>query len=154
MNTAMHGNWEQVLAELTQNGENLKETEFMNRVIAANSQAAQAKFFGFPESYGMTAASLMQTAVKGGAIVRAFWWGFHIEISHEELQKFLNSADPINAVIGSIGSSIPSPAAPWIALAAAFIAGALKLLRNLDKGRGVYVSMSWFAPGVFVPTTV
>lgn len=39
-------------------------------------------------------------------------------------------------------------------IAAVFIAGALRLLRELDQGRGVYISMSWFAAGAFVPTTV
>lgn len=91
---------------------------------------------------------------RGGTVVRAFWWGFHIQISHEDLQTFLASADPINAAIGAIGGGIPSPAAPFIALAAAFVAGALGLLRSLDRGSGVYVSMSWFAPGAFVPTSV
>jgi hypothetical protein len=93
-------------------------------------------------------------AARGGTVVRAFWWGFHIQISHQDLQTFLASADPINAAIGAIGGGIPSPAAPFIALAAAFVAGALGLLRSLDRGSGVYVSMSWFAPGVFVPTSV
>jgi hypothetical protein len=153
MNSTINGNWEAVLAEMTKNEQSLRDTEFLDQMIAANSQAAQAKFFGYPGSNEM-AASLVPTAAKGPTIVRAFWWGFHLEISHEYLLRFLNAADPINAVIGSIGGGIPSPAQPWIALAAAFIAGALKLLRTLDKGQGVYISMTWFAPGVFVPTSV
>jgi len=91
---------------------------------------------------------------RGGTVVRAFWWGWHVQISHEDLDTFLASAEPINAVIGAIGGGIPSPAAPFIALAAAFIAGALGLLKSLDRGSGVYVSMSWFLPGIFVPTSV
>jgi hypothetical protein len=91
---------------------------------------------------------------RGGTVVRAFWWGFHVQISHEDLMAFLGAAEPINAVIGAIGGGIPSPAAPFIALVAGFIAGALGLLRSLDRGKGVYVSMSWFAPGIFVPTSV
>jgi hypothetical protein len=62
--------------------------------------------------------------------------------------------DPINTIVSTIGGSIPSPAAPWIKLVALFIAGALKLLKTLDKGHGVYISMSWFAPGIFIPTSV
>jgi hypothetical protein len=93
-------------------------------------------------------------AARGGTVARAFWWGFHIQISHEDLMNFLGAAEPINAVIGAIGGGVPSPAAPFIALVAAFIAGALGLLRSLDRGNGVYVSMSWFVPGVFIPTSV
>jgi hypothetical protein len=87
-------------------------------------------------------------------VVRAFWWGFHVQISHEDLDAFLNSANATNDVIGTIGAAVPAPVGPWIGIVAGFIAGALSLLKGLDNGRGVYVSMSWFAPGVFVPTSV
>lgn len=90
---------------------------------------------------------------RGGTVVRAFWWGFHIEISHADLQAFLAVAAPINQIAGAIGP-VTGPAAPFVMLAAGFISGALELLRGLDRGRGVYISMSWFAPGVFVPTSV
>src|SRR5262249_41436655 len=91
---------------------------------------------------------------RGGTAVRAFWWGLHIPISHQDLQTFPSAADFINTIVGTIGGSVPSPAAPFIRLAAAFIAGALGLLSSLDHGSGVYISMSWFAPGVFVPTSM
>ncbi|MBA3542123.1 MAG: hypothetical protein H0T79_21085 [Deltaproteobacteria bacterium] len=91
---------------------------------------------------------------RGGTVARAFWWGFHIQISHEDLATFVATAAPINTIIGAIGGGIPSPAAPFIALVAAFIAGALGLLKGLDRGSGVYVSMSWFAIGLFIPTSV
>lgn len=91
---------------------------------------------------------------KGGTVARAFWWGWHIEISHEDLTIALATGDTVNTLIGLIGGSIPSPASPFIALAAAFVAAAIGLVRSLDRGRGVYISMTWFAPGVFVPTSV
>ncbi|MBX3159457.1 MAG: hypothetical protein KF773_26030 [Deltaproteobacteria bacterium] len=100
------------------------------------------------------ALSKPHAASRGGTIARAFWWGWHVQISHQDLQTFLNSASPINALIGAIGGGIPSPAAPFIKLAAVFVAGALQLLRGLDRGKGVYISMLWIAPGVFVPTSV
>ncbi|MFP2910208.1 hypothetical protein ACLESD_35250 [Pyxidicoccus sp. 3LFB2] len=62
-------------------------------------------------------------------------------------------AEPVNAIAAAIGP-VTGPAAPFILASAGFIAGALRLLKNLDRGRGVYISMSWFAPGVFIPTTV
>ncbi len=62
-------------------------------------------------------------------------------------------AQPVNAIVAAIGP-VTGPAAPFILAAAGFVAGALKLLKNLDHGHGVYVSMSWVTPGVFIPTTV
>jgi len=91
---------------------------------------------------------------KGGTVARAFWWGFHIEVSHEDLQAFLGGANAVNTIVGAIGGGIPSPAAPFIALAAAFVAATLGVLASLDRGKGVYISMLWIAPGIFVPTTV
>ncbi|MEJ7602753.1 MAG: hypothetical protein WKG01_32995 [Kofleriaceae bacterium] len=95
-----------------------------------------------------------QVAAKGGTVVRGFWWGFHIQLSREDLNIFLATAAPLTAITATLAAGIWPPAAPFIGLAAAFIAGALALLKALDRGYGVYVSMSWFAPGVFVPTMV
>jgi hypothetical protein len=108
---------------------------------------------GAPDQFGKLLDGFSLSA-KGGTVVRAFWWGFHIQISHEDLQAFLGGAGTVNTIVDMIGGSIPSPAQPFIKLAAAFVAGALGLLGGLDHGRGVYVSMSWFAPGIFVPTSV
>jgi hypothetical protein len=169
MNDDITGNLDSVLSELNKRAQCLNGSEAFERAIATSSQAAQLAFFGLsgsaiPVTTAPTVPAAAVTvpsdltapraAVRGGSVVRTFWWGFHIQISHEDLITFLNSFEPINAVIGTIGGGIPSPAAPWIALVASFIAGALGLLRTLDKGRGVYVSMLWWAPGVFVPTTV
>lgn len=94
------------------------------------------------------------TTARDGTAVQAFWWGFHVQLSHEDLASFVSGAQGVNTIVGTIGGSIPSPAAPWIRLAAEFIAGALGLLSSLDRGAGVFISMSWFAPGIFVPTSV
>ncbi|MEJ2887708.1 caspase family protein [Actinomycetospora aeridis] len=89
-----------------------------------------------------------------GIAVRTFWWGFHVQIDHPQLERILASADGVNALVGAIGGSIPSPAQPWIVLVAKFVTGVHALLRHLDEGNGVYISMTWAAPGVFVPSTV
>lgn len=155
-NTRLNGNWDEVLSELVKGSHDLRESELLERIIVANSQAAQAEYFKHNRDVDIDVptTSALPTLLNTGTAVRAFWWGFHIEISHSALDAFINSADPINTLIGSIGGSIPSPAAPWIKLSAMFVAGALKLLKTLDQGRGVYVSMSWFAPGIFIPTSV
>jgi hypothetical protein len=95
-----------------------------------------------------------EAVARGGSIVRAFWWGFHIQLSHEDLETVLNSADMINALVDMIGGNIPSPAQPWIKLLAPFVASLHQRLREMDRGCGIYISMSWFAPGVFIPTPV
>lgn len=129
----------------------------LDSIASVNSYAAHAAFFGSRTAStdgNQEQAGAGALSFTDGVTVRAFWWGFHVEFSHQAAIRILDSADVLNSVVSSIGGSIPSPAQPWIKLLAPFIAGAHKLLRELDKGRGLYVSMSWFAPGVFVPTAV
>jgi hypothetical protein len=152
-NTRLNGNWEEVFSELTK-GDNLKESRLLERVIAANSQAAQELYFQETGKNVDVPTSVLPTLLNSGVAAHVYWWGFNIEISHSALDTFINSAEPINTIISTLGGSTSGAAAPWIKLAAVFIAGALKLLKTLDKGRGVYISMSWFAPGIFIPTSV
>jgi hypothetical protein len=90
----------------------------------------------------------------GGVVVRAFWWGFHVQVDHDALEEVLDSADTVNSLVEKIGGSIPSPAQPWIIVIAKFVAGAHALLRAIDQGGGIYISMSWAALGICVPTPV
>lgn len=124
-------------------------------MVRSARQALASSDAAVPSTQDM--AALLRSGgltAKGGTVVRAFWWGFHIQVSHEDLEAFLGGANAVNTIVDMIGGNIPSPAAPFIRLAALFVAGALQLLAGLDRGNGVYISMSWFAPAVFVPTSV
>lgn len=101
-------------------------------------------------------ASLRTPAIagKGGTSIQGYWWGFQIKVSHDDLTVFLATATPLNSVSAALASAIWPPAAPFIGPASTFIAGMLGLLKSLDRGNGVYISMSWFAAGVFVPASV
>ncbi|WP_437589706.1 caspase family protein [Sorangium sp. So ce1000] len=143
------GNWTEVCAELQRRFPDIK---LPPALLAGYTPATTSDSF-ITSSNDLPTAPRTTRAATGAPIVRAFFWGFHIEISSQSLREFLSVADPINAIVAALGP-ITGPAAPFVALAAAFIAGALQLLRGLDRGNGVYVSMSWFAPLVFIPTTV
>jgi hypothetical protein len=148
------GNWQEVADELNKRVDNLSsQASALTGVAVANSLAAQSTFFGYASQAFQPAGGLPMRA-ETGPIVRAFWWGFHIEIGHNDLETVLNAADTVNALVGLIGGNIPSPAAPWIKLLAPFVASVHQGLRALDRGRGIYISMSWFAPGIFIPTSV
>lgn len=89
-----------------------------------------------------------------GVVARVYWWGFHIQISHDDLERILSAADVSGTMIAALHGEIPGPAAPFVGLAAAFVASTHDRVRSLDRGRGVYISMAWIAPSVFVPTSV
>jgi hypothetical protein len=88
----LNGNWEEVFSELTK-GDNLRESALLDRMIAANSQAAYAEYL---KEHGNIDAptSVLPTLLNSGVAGHVYWWGFNIEISHSALTTFINSADP------------------------------------------------------------
>ena len=94
------------------------------------------------------------TRSKGGPIVRTYWWGFSVQISHQDLDMFLGGAFTVNAIATAIGGGIPSPAQPFFLLIGGFILATIGALKALDRGQGIYISMLWWMPGAFVPTAV
>lgn len=148
--------WESIRPELEKRFGEPGQASAASAIAEANSAAAQLVLFGYTSAVDSRGPSTVsgQVQAAAGTVVRAFWWGFHVEIGHDDLERILAAADVVNAVVGAIGGNIPSPAQPWIRLLAPFVASLHDGLRRLDEGCGVYISMSWFAPGVFIPTTV
>ncbi|MER5671838.1 caspase family protein [Pseudonocardia alni] len=83
-----------------------------------------------------------------------FWWGMNLRLTHDDLETVLLSADSVGSLTGLVGGVVPDAARSYLELLVTFIKASAALLRRLDQGNGVYISMSWFAVGVFVPTTV
>jgi hypothetical protein len=89
----------------------------------------------------------------GAVKVEAFWWGFHFVFPHDVLVYITTTADVINTVVELIGPET-GPAAPFVELAAALVQKMIDNMRNMDVGNGIYFSMTWLLPGVFVPTPI
>ena len=99
-----------------------------------------------------------------------FWWGFHMFIPEDGVRIIEASLGIEGAGLG-VGSTVAGaaveggilsalaaagasgPLAIFLAALAAFVVAQAALIQAVDKGKGVYVNMSWFAPGVFVPTS-
>lgn len=88
----------------------------------------------------------------GMMLFRVFWWGFQVEVPSPELRGLherrggVADCHPLPAAVSALGVN---------ALAAlGFLSAHRPLLEALDRGRGVYIAMTWNAPGLFVPTTV
>ena len=90
-------------------------------------------------------------ANTAGVTVEAFWWGFHIVIPHGAMDDFAQTLDTIDTVLGAIAGE-SGPAAPFLELAAEALKLMIGLCRTMDHGNGIYFSMTWAAPGVFIPT--
>jgi hypothetical protein len=146
-----NGNWEEVLQFLSDRAKSTRAIDdILPRVITANAQAAETAYFGKTgNGNGVDSRN-----IRGGSLFQAYWWGFHVQISPYDLQSLLNATDPNGPVANFLRSILPADYQRWISIIAPFVSASAALLRGLDRGRGIYISMSWFAPGVLVPTSV
>jgi hypothetical protein len=84
---------------------------------------------------------------------RDYWWGFQLEIPHAVLAGWGEGSTELTDVTAVIGA-VPGPAGPFTRRAASFVSRELAELATLDRGSGVYVSMTWMAPNVFISTGI
>jgi hypothetical protein len=82
----------------------------------------------------------------------AFWWGFHFIIPETLMDEWTQTGVAVGKVIQA-ASTFAGPASIFVNLFGAFVEAEFQLCRAVDQGNGVFVSMCWFAPGIFVPTT-
>jgi hypothetical protein len=85
--------------------------------------------------------------------VEAFWWGFHFRIPEDLLSTWVAVGFSVGEILDVVADAT-GPAAPFVDLAATYIEEEFDVARRVDQGNGVFVSMSWFAPGLFVPTPI
>lgn len=103
-------------------------------------------------------ATALARAVKpaprsGGVVCRTFWWGFHLEISHAELEM-MNAAGISRDVLGQRIEMVPHRVVPHLATLVDFVVASFENIKKIDRGAGVFVSMSSFAPDLYVTTAV
>jgi hypothetical protein len=128
--------------------------------VIPDAAAAQLKAWNLQKDLvtaaypGLAAPSVFAAPTPTNRItVHAYWWGFHLVVPEPVMTQWTAGGATVGGVIAAIAGAT-GPAAPFIAAAAAYVAAEFGLMKTVDKGRGVYVSMSWFAPGIFVPTSI
>lgn len=152
----VNGNWDDVRAQLDTQLRDGVDADALQRAIEANARSAQLALFGGTVQADETDANRSMTSprTRGGTVARAFWWGFHIQISHDDVQQVINGFNGAAALINALSPIVPNVIRPFLAVVKIFLDVSSAVLRALDRGRGVYISMSWFAPGAFLPTSV
>jgi len=88
--------------------------------------------------------------------VTAFWWGLQFTFTEPALKGLLLSDNIEAAALGVLSAAlfeIPI-AAIIVAALAAVIAIQAQVYAAVDQGNGIYLSMLWIAPEVFVPTAI
>jgi hypothetical protein len=152
----LNGNWDDIRNRLADQVRGDLDGSIIARSINANSRAAQQAMFGGVVQFDDPEVNrgTVSLPTRSGSVVRTFWWGFHVQLSLQDMQALTANLGFYGELGNSISSVAPANARPWIALVSVFIRGAVALINAVNRGRGVYISMSWFAPGIFVVTPV
>lgn len=94
----------------------------------------------------------VQVKVEPKLQLRAFAWGFHIQVSHDALNELLQEGAAVATLVGSFGIAVVASsggaAAPASAMASALIVGTIatmgSTLRMVDNNsKGIYLSWTW-----------
>ncbi len=136
--------WREVFAELVQQAK--ADAEFRMRVEATG--AVIANFDAMLECRRRD-----HILATGTIACREYWWGFQLEIPHAVLVEWCDTATEVAHIATLIDAGI-GPAAAFKRGLAVWITHRLPELRQLDIGAGVYASMTWIAPNIFVATVI
>lgn len=103
-------------------------------------------------------ASALARAVKpaprsSDITCRSFWWGFHLEVPRCELESL--AQEGINHLtLARRIQLVPHRASLHLGSLVEYVVKNFESVRKIDRGAGVFVSMSSFAPDVYVTTAV
>lgn len=152
----INGRWDAVREFLSSDVRARSESDpdLLYRTVEANSRAAQIALFGGVVQLADTEQNRnLRSIPRGSTVANAFWWGFQIDISHEDVQAIINTVEGASSFIGAITPIVPQWIRPFLSLVKLFLDAAIPVLRALDRGNGISICMSWFTPGVMVPLT-
>ncbi len=103
-------------------------------------------------------ASALARAVKpaprgSGMMCRTFWWGFHLEVPAPELQDLRHSG-VMHESLRRMLALVPPRVQPHAQTLTDFVVKSFETILEIDRGAGVFISMSSFAPDLYVITAV
>jgi metacaspase-1 len=113
---------------------------------------------GISSSDALALARAVKPAQRSdGTTYRTFWWGFHLEIPQAELH-LLDGAGINHLAVARMIESVPQPmphrVAPHLGTLVEFVVTNFDSIKGIDRGAGVFISMSSFAPDLYVATAV
>jgi hypothetical protein len=137
-----NGKWDEVAAALSkQMAAQRGVDDFMATVIARNARMAEEAVFGTGATAGVDSI-----ASRGGSSFQVFWWGIQLHFPSSDLNSMLTLVDPNGDIPKFLRTVVPKDYQKWIDILTPFVAVSSSVLRSLDRGRGVYICISWFAP--------
>jgi len=90
------------------------------------------------------------TVTEADVTVGVNGWGIVFTLSHNAAQDLAFGSDVVSTIVGIVAAAFP-PAALVAGLVAGFIALNAQLIRGVDVGNGVFLTVPWLLPGVVIP---
>ncbi len=106
----------------------------------------------------MFVSPIINVPVEGQADItaNAFWWGDNI-VFPEPVMKTLNTVGDIAKALGPLLASAAAAAEfllPFIPLIIGYVVADFAIMKAIDQGKGVYLSATWLAPPLLIPTPI
>jgi hypothetical protein len=136
--------WRAVFVELLRRAN--EDAEFRTRVEATGAVIAN-----FDAVLACNRGEHM--SASGTIACREYWWGFQLEIPHERLAEWTTASAESTHIAAAIETGL-GPAIAFRRRLAVWISRRVSELQHVDRGTGVYVSMMWMAPNIFVATPI
>jgi len=88
--------------------------------------------------------------------INVFWWGIQFVVEEPALKYVLSIDGIAGAVEGFLAAAAAAapPADLIVGALALYFAVEAAVITAVDQGKGVYLSMTWIAPGLFLPTSI
>lgn len=83
----------------------------------------------------------------------AFWWGYHFVIPEASMEALSASGDIVSTFLGLLGAIAPELELV-LAPVELFLEIEFATAKGIDDGAGVYLSASWVAPALIIPTPI
>ena len=84
-----------------------------------------------------------------GVNVRAEFWGLVIDLDNNIAKDTASIIASIATICEAVGAVFPPAVAPLTL----YLGAEAILIAAVNKGNGVYLTMIWITPGIFVPTS-
>jgi hypothetical protein len=134
-------------------------------VLAASARAMAHAAQPASAEGGASTATAGDQFYRGvpGYHAEAFWWGFHIPFSKadaDDLVKTLVKLDVALVALTAAIAMIPKVnvvVVPFLAALVVYLFAEIIVIAAVNAscgGPGIWISMAWLAPGVFVPTCI
>ena len=81
---------------------------------------------------------------------KAYWWGWRLKVPHNQVDPLINGTDDVTSIIEVALNVVPEVGEILALVLKAYVAAMAKIIKSIDKGKGVYLSQLWLVEGAII----